>query len=74
MQFEPPFRPPSSSFADARDQYRLYCLDGASHITKSHEFYAKDDKEAIKIANAWRGRGRAELWCRGRRVHEFKAR
>lgn len=64
---------PSSSFAEGREQYRLYCLDGSNHITKSHEFVARDDKEAIKMANAWRNHGKAELWCRGRMVHRFEA-
>ncbi|NUQ18056.1 MAG: hypothetical protein HOP95_06325 [Sphingomonas sp.] len=62
---------PSTSFSEGREQYRLFCVDGANHITKVHEFHAKSDKEAIKIANAWRNHGKAELWCRGRIVHKF---
>lgn len=73
MHVEPPSRPPSESFTNGRAQYRLYCLDGVGHITKSHEFHARDDNEAIKIANAWRNHGRAELWCRARKVHDFEA-
>jgi hypothetical protein len=73
LQIDPPIVPPSSSFTKGREQYRLYCLDGSNHITKSHEFHAKDDREAIKTANAWRSGGKAELWCRGRKVHAFEA-
>jgi hypothetical protein len=48
-------------------------VDGAGHINKSFEFHARNDAEAIKIANAWRDHGKAELWCRSRIVHRFEA-
>ena len=71
MHIEPPSVPPA--VPKGRELYRLYCLDGANHITKSHEFHARNDAEAIKTANAWRNYGRAELWCRDRKVHRFEA-
>jgi hypothetical protein len=73
VHINPPAVPPSSSFTKGRQQYRLYCLDGSNHITKSHEFHAKNDREAIKIANAWRSGGKAELWRGGRKVQVFAA-
>jgi hypothetical protein len=73
LHIEPPIVPPSSSFTNGRQQYRLYCLDGLNHITKVHEFHAKDDAEAIKMADAWRNHGKAELWCRSRRLHRFES-
>jgi len=69
---DPP-KVPSSSFSQGREQYRIYCLDSAGHIHKSFEFHARDDKEAIKIAYAWRDHGRAELWCRNRKVREWES-
>ena len=65
---------PSSSFADARQEYRIFCVDGAGHIHKSFEFHAKDDAEAIKIGDAWREHGKAELWCGGRMVCKWEKR
>lgn len=44
-----------------------------NHVTKVHEFHARDDEDAITTANAWRNRGKAELWCRERRVHRWEA-
>ena len=71
VRVDPPSVPPPVS--GGQEQYRLYCLDGLRHITKVHEFHAKSDAEAIKAANAWRNGGKAELWCRDRKVHEFSA-
>lgn len=69
MHISPPFIPPdSSSLTRGQKQYRIYCLDGAGHIHRSFEFHAQNDEEAIKIGNAWRDHGRAELWCRDRKV------
>jgi hypothetical protein len=69
LRNDPPKVPPSLS--KSRQEYRIYCLDGVGHIHRSFEFHAKNDAEAIKIANAWREHGRAELWCLGRMVHKW---
>ena len=74
MHIDPPSIPPDfSTYNAAREQYRLYCLDRDSHIKKSFEFHARDDAEAIRVANAWRDGGKAELWCRGRIVHHWES-
>lgn len=73
MHIDPPFIPPSSSEASGGQQYRLYFLDGAGHITKSHEFFAEDDAAAIKIAEGWREGRTIELWCRTRKVQRWEA-
>jgi len=72
LNVDPPV-PPDPSFTQGREQYRIYCLDSANHIHRSFEFHARDDAEAIKAGNAWRDHGRAELWCRGRKVHRWEA-
>jgi len=50
-------------------QYRLFFIDGAGPIWKSHEFEARDDEVAIRISDSWRD-GRMELW---RRDIKFKS-
>jgi hypothetical protein len=48
-------------------------MGGTGHISKVHEFFARDDAAAIKVANAWKeGRG-VELWCKERKVWDWKA-
>ena len=69
MHLGPPIKPPDLD--ESGEQYRLYFLDGAGHITMSHEFFADNDGAAIKIAEGWRQGRRMELWCRDRRVEEW---
>jgi hypothetical protein len=59
-------------FVSGGEQYRIFCVDGAGHIHRSFEFHAKDDEEAIRIANDWRDHGKAELWCRKRKVASWE--
>ncbi len=49
-------------------EYRLYCFEGASKITKVEEFHAKGDEEAIMIAKAMKKPVKCELWNRNRKV------
>jgi hypothetical protein len=70
MKNDPPFVPPPRPTEEGQ-QYRLYFLDGLGHITKSHEFLAADDAEAIKISEGWREGRRIELWQRGRIVKRW---
>ena len=67
MRNERPPRPPSPP-AEGEQAYRLYFLDGAGHITQSHEFFATNDQAAAKIAEGWREGRRMELWERARLV------
>lgn len=39
----------------------------------SHEFFADNDDEAIKIAEGWREGRKIELWCRARIVRTWDA-
>lgn len=49
--------------------YRMFILDGdGRHITRSHEFFAADDEQAIAIAESWREERKIELWERARVV------
>ena len=48
--------------------YRLFFFDGAAHIDRAHEFEARDDQAAIRIAEGWREGRKMELWQRDRRV------
>ena len=68
MQFDPPFLPLSRLRSDVGRPYRLYFLDGAGHITRSHEYLAADDSAAIKVAEGWREGRAMELWSRDRKV------
>jgi hypothetical protein len=67
LKSDPPFHVPRDD-PKAEVQYRLYFLDGVGHITRAHEFFAKDDATAIKISAAWREGRRMELWQRDRLV------
>jgi hypothetical protein len=71
MVNDPPSLPPRP--ARGKLHYRLYFMGGTGHISKSHEFFARDDEAAIKTANAWRDGGAVELWCRDRKVWSCKA-
>ena len=53
-------------------QYRLYFLDGAGHISKSHEFFAANEDAAIRIAEGWREGRAMELWSRDRKVKSWR--
>jgi len=64
MHNDPPRVPRSTGGVE----YRLYFLDGAGHIEKSHEFEAENDDAAIRISQAWREGRRMELWQRDRLV------
>jgi len=51
--------------------YRLYCLDDEGKFTRSHEFTALSDKEALKWVSAMRFLVRCELWERSRMVAQL---
>ena len=74
MEQKRPHRPAvsRSSGAPPQIQFRLYFLQGPEgRISYSHEFEAKDDEQAIHIAESWReGRG-AELWTGSRKVRSW---
>jgi hypothetical protein len=54
--------------------YRLYYLDRFSgHVQRSHEFVADDDEAATAVAQSVRGDNAMELWCRQRKVRDWKA-
>jgi hypothetical protein len=48
--------------------YRLYCLDGYTHIANGEWFNAKDDAEAIALVQGQKQPGRCEIWMRDRLV------
>jgi hypothetical protein len=70
MQIEPPIRPPKLP-PDGWVQYRVYFFNGGDHIQKVHEFVAKDDGAAMKIAEGWREGRKIELWQRERLVKRW---
>ena len=70
MQSEPPFRIPQEA-PEGEVQYRLYFLDAVGHITRSHEFFARDDAAAVQISAGWRERRGMELWQRDRLVKRW---
>ena len=44
-------------------EYRLYCLDGAGHISLAEPLHAADDAEAIAKARAMHMRAlKCEVW------------
>lgn len=68
MHFVPPPKPPSGP-KPGELSYRLYFLDGVGRrIVSSHEFFAANDEDALKIAESWREGRKVELWERGRIV------
>ena len=67
MMNDPPIVPPSLP-SEGGQQYRLYFFNGSAHIHRVHEFEAKDDAAAIKLAESWREGRRIELWSRNRKV------
>ena len=70
MRNDPPFQTPRLP-SDGGQSYRLYFLDGAGHISKSHEFLAADDDAAVKIAESWREGRPMELWQHTRVVKRW---
>ena len=70
MRNDPPSIPPNLP-SDGGLSYRLYFLDGAGHISKSHEFLAPDDDAAVKVAEGWREGRPMELWQRTRVVRRW---
>jgi hypothetical protein len=67
MQFARPPKPPPAP-KPGELVYRAFFFDGGRHIISSHEFFAANDDEAIKIAAAWREGRTMELWERARIV------
>lgn len=49
-------------------EYRLYCLNDRDKFTKSHEFEASDDGDALTRARAMKLPVPCELWSRNRLV------
>jgi hypothetical protein len=68
---DPPSIPPQP--ASGKLHYRLYFIRGTGHVSKSHEFFARDDEAAIKTAKAWREGWDVELWCKDRKVWSSKS-
>ena len=54
-------------------EYRLYCLDVANKITRSEEFVATGDDEAIMIARSKKLPMPCEIWQRNRLVGRIPA-
>jgi hypothetical protein len=48
--------------------YRLYCLDGESHIAKGEWFEAKNDHDAIAFVRAKKLGVTSEIWLQNRLV------
>ena len=68
MHLGPPIRPPVGP-KPGDVAYRIYLFDGDGRsIVKSHEFFASDDEQAIKIAEGWREARKIELWERARLI------
>jgi len=65
---DPPKVPPPSK---GGIQYRLYFFNSMFHIERSHEFEAKDDAQAIRIAEGWREGRTMELWQGDRRLKQW---
>ena len=53
--------------------YRLYCLDGESHIAKGEWIDAKNDDEAIAVVRARKLRVTCEIWLQDRLVAVVEA-
>lgn len=70
MHLGPPMKPPRVD--ESGEQYRLYFIDGAGHITTSHEFFADNDQPAVKISEGWQEGRPMELWCRDRLVKGWR--
>jgi hypothetical protein len=64
---------PASFSTDGKEQYRLYFLNDLGHITKSHEFFATDDTDAVRISEGWREGRSMELWTHDRKVRAWSS-
>ena len=53
--------------------YRLYCLNGESHIAKGEWFEAKNDEEAIALVRAKKLPVTCEIWLQNRLVAVVEA-
>jgi DNA-binding transcriptional regulator YiaG len=53
--------------------YRLYFLDGSSHIEHFREFEAITDAAAVAQSEQWRAANAMELWCERRKVKRWEA-
>lgn len=53
--------------------YRLYCLNGTSHIANGEWFEAASDDDAIAIVRSKKLRIDCEIWHRGHLVAEIPA-
>lgn len=53
--------------------YRIYCLDGASKITRADVIYADSDEEAIRAARKLKLPADCELWLRDRMIASIPA-
>jgi hypothetical protein len=53
--------------------YRLYFLDGRSHIEHFHEFEADTHAAAVAQADEWRTLNAMELWSGRRKVKRWEA-
>ena len=51
--------------------YRLYFLDGDSHIQGAEDLYAGDDAAAINLAQQCGETAPVELWTGSRKVWRF---
>jgi hypothetical protein len=49
-------------------EYRLYCLNRQGKFTKSHEFEAESDSEALERSREMKLPVECELWSRNRLV------
>jgi hypothetical protein len=72
MKSDPPHQSIPHGSSKEEVQYRLYFLDDGGHITRSHEFLAKDDGAAVEISAAWREGRRMELWQADRLVQVWE--
>ena len=54
--------------------YRLYCLDGTTHIANGEWFEAKNDDEAMAIVRVKKLSVNCEIWDRDRLVASIPAR
>ena len=74
MEHDRPYRPRKRKPREGSlRQYRLYFIGGDGHISHSHEFEAKDDTDAMQIAEAWLEGRAAELWVGTRKIKSWEA-
>jgi hypothetical protein len=54
-------------------RYRLFLMENAK-VAEEREFPATDDTVAEQLAEGWRSRRTAELWCGNRQVRRWRFR